>query len=54
MTEAHKFIVREGEWAFVAREPMSSQSSRWKLAQVIDDASITECDSTFTDASEAS
>ena len=54
MTEAHKFIVREGEWAVVARESMSSQSSRWTLAQVIDDASITERDSTFTDARDAS
>ena len=54
MTEAHKFMVREGEWAVVAREPMSSQSSRWTLAQVIDDASITERDSAFTDARDAS
>ena len=53
LREAHKFMTREGEWAFV-REPMLSQSSRWKLAQVIDDASITERDSTFTNASEAS
>jgi hypothetical protein len=52
LREAHKFMTREGEWAFV-REPMLSQSSGWKLAQVIDDASITERDSTFT-ASEAS
>ncbi len=35
-------------------EAMSSQSSRWTLAQVIDDASITERDSTFTDAGGAS
>ena len=54
MTEAHKFIAREGEWAVVAREPMSSQSSRWTLAQVIDDASIAEGNSTFTDARDAS
>ncbi|MGA6974420.1 MAG: DUF29 family protein, partial [Candidatus Binatus sp.] len=53
LREAHKFMTREGEWAFV-REPVLSQSSRWKLAQVIDDASITERDSTFTNASEAS
>jgi hypothetical protein len=53
LREAHKFMTREGEWAFV-REPMLSQSSRWKLAQVIDDASIIERDSTFTNASEAS
>lgn len=52
LIEAHKFMTREGEWAFVL-EPMLSQSSRWKLAQVIDDASITERDSAFT-ASEAS
>ncbi len=52
--EAHKFMVIEGEWAVVAREPMSLQSSRWTLAQVIDDASITERDSTFTDARDAS
>jgi len=52
LREAYKFMTREGEWAFV-REPMLSQSSGWKLAQVIDDASITERDSTFT-ASEAS
>jgi len=54
MTEAHKFIAREGKWAVVAREPMSSQSSRWTLAQVIDDASIAEGNSTFTDARDAS
>ena len=52
--EAHKFMVREGESAVVERESMLSQSSRWTLAQVIDDASITERDSTFTKASEAS
>ena len=52
--EAHKFIVREGEWAIVARESMSSQSSRWTLGQVIDDAFITECDSALTDARDAS
>ena len=54
MTEAYKFMVREGAWAIVARGPMSSQSSRWTLAQVIDDASITERDSAFTDARDAS
>jgi len=52
--EAHKFLLREGEWVVVAREPMSLQSSRWTLAQVIDDAFITERDSTFTDARDAS
>ena len=54
MTEAHKFIVREGEWAVVARESMSSQSSSWTLGQVVDDASITERDSALTDAKDAS
>ena len=54
VTEAHKFMMREGEWADVARASMSSQSSRWTLAQVIDDASITERDSSFTDARGAS
>ncbi|MFZ0681225.1 DUF29 family protein [Candidatus Binatus sp.] len=54
MTEAHKFMVREGEWGVVAREPMSSQSSRWTLAQIIDDASITERVFAFTDARDAS
>lgn len=52
--EAHKFIVREGEWAIAARESMSSQSSRWTLGQVVDDAFITECDSALTDARDAS
>src|SRR5271155_3907248 len=42
MAEAHKFMVREGEWGVVARESMSLQSSRWTLAHIIDDASITE------------
>ncbi len=54
MTEAHKFMVREEEWAVVARAPMSSQSSRWTLAQIIDDASITQRNSAFTDARDAS
>ncbi|MFZ2063135.1 MAG: DUF29 family protein [Candidatus Binatus sp.] len=54
MTEAHKFIVREGEWGVVARESMSLQSSRWTLAEVVDDASITERDSAFADARDAS
>ncbi len=54
MAEAHRFTVREGEWAVVARAPMLSQSSRWTLARIIDDASITERDSTFTDARDAS
>jgi Domain of unknown function DUF29 len=54
MTEAHKFIVRDGEWAVVARESMSSKSTRWTLGQVVDDASITERDSALTDARDAS
>lgn len=54
LTEAHKALTREGEWAIVARESMSSQSSRWTLAQVLDDASITERNSTFSDARSAS
>ena len=54
MTEAHKFMMREGEWAVVARESMSSQSSRSTLARVVDDASIAESDSTLADARDAS
>ena len=54
MAEAHKFMARERGWAGSARAPMASQSSRWTLAQIIDDASITERDSTFTDARGAS
>src|SRR5271155_5545526 len=54
LTEAHKALTREGEWAIVARESMSSQSSRWTLAQVLDDASITERNNTFSDARSAS
>ena len=54
MTEAHKFMVREGECAVVACEPISAKSYRWTLAQIIDDASITERDSAFTDARDAS
>ena len=54
VTEAHKFMVREGEWAVVAREPMSSQSCPWTLAQILDDASVTECDTSLTDTRGAS
>jgi Domain of unknown function DUF29 len=54
MNEAHKFMVREGEWAVLARESISSQLSRWTLAQVVDDVSITEGDSALTDARDAS
>lgn len=52
VAEAHKFTLREGGWVGVAREPMSSQSCPWTLAQIVDDASIT--DTTFTDARGAS
>ncbi len=53
VTEAHKFMVREGECAVVACESISAKSRRWTLAQMIDDASITERDSAFTPARDA-
>lgn len=52
--EAHKFALREGQWAVGECEPIASQSCGWTLAQVIDDASITEGDSTLTHAKDAS
>lgn len=54
VTEANKFIGREEGWAIATRELTSSQPSPWTLAQILDDASVTECDTSLTDARGAS
>jgi hypothetical protein len=54
VTEAHKLARREGRWAVGAREPVSARSCRWTLGQILDDVSVTECDTALTDAKGAS
>jgi hypothetical protein len=44
MTEAYKFAAKERPRRIVARESIGSQSCPWTLAQVLDDATISECE----------
>jgi hypothetical protein len=54
VSEAHKRMMREKPWRVAARKSISPPSCPWTLAQIIDDASITECDSEFADAARSS